>query len=71
MTAATTGRHRGGRPLAELLDEAAAEDWDTSLLSVHARRHRPYVAIPTFPSRWKWTGNLHDTSRGSSVNGSR
>lgn len=62
--AATTGRHRGGRPLVELLEEAAAGDWDTSLLSVHARRHRPYVAIPTpLPSRWTWTGDLYDITK--------
>lgn len=60
---AMTGRHRGGRPVAEVLEEATAEDWDTSLLSVHARRHRPYVRVP-LPSRWTWTGHLYDVVPG-------
>ena len=61
MGAVTMARHRAdaGRTVAELLDQAAANGWDTSLLSVHARRHRPYVKLP-LPSRWTWTGHLFD-----------
>lgn len=64
QAAIVAGRHaatRAGveRPVAELLDLANTHGWDTSLLSVHARRHRPYVKIPT-PGRWTWTGNLFD-----------
>ncbi|MFJ8966034.1 hypothetical protein ACIRG5_42260 [Lentzea sp. NPDC102401] len=65
------GRHVEGRPVADLLDQAAAQDWDTSLLSVHARRHRPYAPIPSpapvnrweppaLPIRWTWKGALDE-----------
>jgi hypothetical protein len=60
-----SGRHLNGTPVAELLDLADALDWDTSLLSVHARLHRRYVTVPTSapPRRWRWAGNLFDGAR--------
>lgn len=60
MTTGQRGRHGQGRPVAELLEQAAEQRWDTSLLSVHARLHQPYVPPlpPVLPSRWTWTGDL-------------
>jgi hypothetical protein len=61
-----SGRHLHGRPVGELLAIAAENNWDTSLLSVHASRHRPYAPLPpTAPdraTRWIISGDLYDTA---------